>query len=36
MYKHILIDAKLKTRKRGPNIAAWKKSIKEANVRNGL
>jgi hypothetical protein len=36
LYKHILIDVKLKTGKSGPNTAAWKRSIKEANVRIGL
>jgi hypothetical protein len=36
VYKHILIDATLKTGSRGQNTAGWKKAIKEANVRNGL
>jgi len=36
LYKHILIDAKLKTGKRGQNTADWKKSVKVANFCIGL
>jgi hypothetical protein len=34
--KQILIDAKLKTGKRGQKTSDWEKSIKEAGVCNGL
>ena len=36
MYKHVLIDAKLKTGKRSKNGADWEKSVKEGKVRIGL
>jgi hypothetical protein len=36
VYRLILINAKLRTGKRGQNRADWEKSIKETKVRIGL